>query len=67
MSGFKIERSTDPQFLKDVKTITVGPTVLSYKDTSVKAGVLYYYKVVAYNVNGNSASTTVVTLQMPVS
>jgi hypothetical protein len=63
--GYKVLRSTDPQFLKDTKTFTVGITVLSYKDTSTKAGVLYYYKVMAYNINGDSASTSVVTLQMP--
>ncbi len=61
-AGYTIKRSTskDGKYEK-IKTITSSDTI-TYDDTSVKAGVTYYYKIQAYNkvndekgYSGNSA------------
>ena len=48
-TGYYILRSTDKNFKKNVKKITVkSNTALSYTDKSVKQGTRYYYKVCRY-------------------
>jgi fibronectin type III domain protein len=56
--GFIIERSTAGGAF--VQIATVGPSVTSYQDTTALAGVIYQYRVCAYNAQGNSAFTNTV-------
>lgn len=52
-TGFKVERSTDGSTWSQIATVGAGVT--SYTDTGLAGGTLYYYRVRAYNDNGNSA------------
>ena len=53
-TGYQIYRSTDGGSYKKVKTITKASTV-SWKDTTVKAGKTYRYKIRAYvKANGTT-------------
>ena len=63
--GFKIYRSTNGTTFS--LTATVGPNVTTYSNTGRSPATTYYYKVLAYNVNGsspysNTASATTPTL-----
>jgi hypothetical protein len=52
--GFKIERKSGPYwyYLDEV-----GPNVTSYVDSGLPCGQLFYYRVYAFNQNGNSLYT----------
>jgi hypothetical protein len=52
--GFKIERSTDGVNFTQIATVAANAT--SYSNIGLTASTLYYYRVFAYNANGNSAS-----------
>lgn len=52
--GFNIYRGTDGIVFDPLDT--VGPDVTSYDDFSALSGVTYYYKVCAYNGDGESCS-----------
>ncbi len=52
--GFKIERSPDGANFTQIATVPAGVT--AYSNTGLAASTLYYYRVFAYNVAGNSAS-----------
>ncbi len=52
-SGYGVYRKTSDGSWKLIKTITSGSTV-SYTDSSVTAGVKYYYRVRAYKTSGSS-------------
>ena len=54
-SGFKIERSTDNVNFTQVALASVNAT--AYADTTVAASTLYYYRVRATNIIGDSAYT----------
>jgi hypothetical protein len=51
--GFKIERSTNGSTWTQIGTVTRNVT--SYSSTGLSANKIYYYRVRAYNVLGNSA------------
>jgi subtilisin family serine protease len=51
--SFKIERSTDGTTFTQIASVGVGVT--SYSNTGLARNKLYYYRVRAYNVSGNSA------------
>lgn len=57
-SGYRIYRSTkETSGYKLLKEVTTASTV-SYKDTTVKTGKVYYYKIVAINkIKGNEIGT----------
>jgi subtilisin family serine protease len=52
-SGFKIERKAGSGGTFS-QIATVSPNVTSYSDTGLSASTAYYYRVRAYNWNGNS-------------
>ena len=51
-SGYYVYRSTDGKSYSKIKTITGGST-LSYTDSTVESGKIYYYKVKAYRTSGS--------------
>jgi hypothetical protein len=50
--GFKIERSANGSSWTQIGT--VGPNVTSYASTGLTANKIYYYRVRAHNILGNS-------------
>jgi PKD repeat protein len=52
-SGFKIERSTDNSNWSQIATTSANVT--SYNNTGLNANTTYYYRVRAYNADGDSA------------
>jgi hypothetical protein len=62
-SGFKVERSTDGQVYTQLTT--VAACTKSYASTGLTAGKKYYFRVRAYNANGNSSYTSVATATTP--
>ncbi|MBA3323690.1 MAG: fibronectin type III domain-containing protein [Pyrinomonadaceae bacterium] len=54
-TGFRIERSTDGIAFPLIDT--VGQNITSYSGAGLTAGTFYYYRVRAYNAQGNSAYT----------
>ncbi|MBN1669821.1 MAG: lamin tail domain-containing protein [Kiritimatiellae bacterium] len=57
-TGFKLDRRQTGA--SDwIRVTTTGPNVSTYSDTGLAAGTLYYYKVKAYNGDGNSSYTDV--------
>jgi titin len=52
--GFRIYRGTDGVNFNLLDT--VGPNIVTYDDFTAQSGVTYYYKVCAYNGDGESCS-----------
>lgn len=57
-TGFKIERGTDGTTFFEIAN--VGVDVQAYNDALVSEGTTYYYRVLAFNLNGVSAFSNVV-------
>jgi hypothetical protein len=57
-SGFKIERKTGVSGAY-AQIATINANITNYGNTSLSPGTLYYYRVRAYNANGNSAYSNV--------
>jgi titin len=57
--GFNIYRGDSPSTLDLIDTVGAGIT--SYEDTGLTRKTVYYYKVCAYNTNGESCSATIQT------
>lgn len=62
-SGFEVERSTDGQVYTQLTTVAAG--VKTYASTGLTACKKYYFRVRAYNANGNSAYTSAATATTP--
>lgn len=58
-NGFQVERSTDGALFSILGS--TGKTATSYADSTVVAGVGYYYRVAAFNSGGNSSYSNVIT------
>ena len=58
-TGFSIERSDAGAAF--VPIAAVAPTVTSYQDTSATGAIAYAYRVCAFDTNGSSAYTNIVT------
>jgi FtsP/CotA-like multicopper oxidase with cupredoxin domain len=55
VSGFVIQRATNPGFTSGLTTFNAGAGATSYSDKSIKTiGATYYYRVAATNFLGNS-------------
>lgn len=57
--GYSVYRSTTPGSLGDQILQTDDATITSARDTTVVAGVPYYYAVTAIDASGNESATTV--------
>jgi titin len=69
-SGFNIERAPDNSGVAGTYTViaTVGPNITSFANTGLNAATRYWYRVRAFNTNGNSPYTnesSATTLQSP--
>jgi predicted phage tail protein len=62
-TGFKVERSTDGVTYTQLAALAANSK--SYASTSLTGGKKYYYRVRAYNADGNSAYTAVATATTP--
>ncbi len=58
-TGFTLQRALDSNFTQSMVPIPLpanpGSGPVSYSDTGVVGGTVYYYRVLAFNANGNSA------------
>ncbi|MCX7887833.1 MAG: chitobiase/beta-hexosaminidase C-terminal domain-containing protein, partial [Verrucomicrobiae bacterium] len=61
-TGFKIEQATSSSG-PWTQVATVGANVTSYSNTGLGCGMLYYYRVRAYNSNGDSAYSNTASAQ----
>lgn len=50
--GFKIEKRTEGETFAEIAA--VGKNITTYSDSDLITGVIYYYRVYAYNLAGNS-------------
>ncbi len=65
-TGFRIQRATNSSFTNNERSYTTNKNSLTYTDTGgVSAGTTYYYRVQAYNDDGDSAWTNVVEVPIP--
>jgi hypothetical protein len=60
--GFRIERAADALFVSEVKDFNVDAGAVFFIDSTVQGHTLYYYKVVAWNSDGDSPSSNTVSL-----
>lgn len=54
-TGFEVDRANNSSFTSGLVTATVGANVTSYQATGLAGGKTYYFRVRAFNGNGNSA------------
>jgi titin len=63
-SGYRVQRSADG-VSGWAQVGTTGQDASSYSDTELTASTTYWYRVVAYNVGGDSAPSAVVSATTP--
>lgn len=61
-AGYRIERSTNGTQFNLINTIAAGS--VTYTDTTVTAGIGYFYRIVAVNTAGNSGASNVAYLRI---
>jgi fibronectin type III domain protein len=64
-TGFSIERCAGQNCTNFVQIATVGADVTSYPNTGLTSNTRYRYRVRAFNLNGNSAYSNIVTVRTP--
>lgn len=62
--GFKIERSKKPKG-KFKQIATVGANITTYTNTGLKRRKTYYYRIRAYNTDGNSQYSNIANARTP--
>jgi hypothetical protein len=55
-TGFTIQRATNSGFTTGLANVKVG-NVFTYSDTTTKAGVTYWYRVIPFNALGSGTSS----------
>lgn len=63
--GFLVERAGDAGFTIGLASYTVGPDIYVYSDQTTSAGMIYFYRVTAYNALGSSTSSAPATATTP--
>lgn len=53
-TGFTIQRASDASFTTNLITATVGPNVATYIDSTIQPQTVYYYRVQANNLVGDT-------------
>lgn len=61
--GFRLQRATNNGFTQGVVTISLGPNTTTYVDQGLTPNTRYYYRVVAYNANGDSPYSNVLNVR----
>jgi FtsP/CotA-like multicopper oxidase with cupredoxin domain len=63
-SGFIVQRATDANFIANVRSVTVGPGVLTYSDNlaGLKAGTTYYYRILPFNGAGSGPASNAMSI-----
>lgn len=61
-TGFIIQRATNANFTRGLTQFTVGGNVFTFSDTTWRAGVTYYYRVVPTNFLGNGTPSNSVSI-----
>lgn len=56
--GYRLERSLQSDFSVIDQTFDLAANSVYYADTGLSAGVVYYYRLVAYNAGGDSANVS---------
>ncbi|MFL5241324.1 MAG: fibronectin type III domain-containing protein [Gemmataceae bacterium] len=66
-TGFHLDRATDSAFTLNVVTQTLPATPNSFTDTAagLTPGTTYYYRLRAFNANGDSTNSNVATVAIP--
>ena len=64
-TGYRVERALDTAFKTDLVSIILPANSHSYSDTTTVAGVIYYYRVFAFNKLGDSNPTRTFPARMP--
>ncbi len=67
VTGYRIERATDPAFTTTLTSTDLATTSTSYDDTTVTAGVTYYYRIRATNALGVSNPSGTMKVTTPTS
>jgi C1A family cysteine protease len=64
-TGFKIERCQGSGCTNFAQIATVGPNVITYKNSGLRRGTAYSYRLRSYNADGNSTYSNTASIQMP--
>ena len=67
-TGFHLDRATDVGFTQNLITENLPPSPNSFTDTysGLAPGVIFYYRLRAYNAAGDSGNSNVVSITIPV-
>jgi hypothetical protein len=64
-TGFRIERALDLGFTSGLASFTVAANTTAYADGTVEPGTAYFYRVFAFNADGDSDPSNVVEVTTP--
>ena len=64
-TGYRLERALHTAFNVDLVSVILPADTESYSDTTTVAGVIYYYRIFAFNEAGDSGSPPIIPARMP--